>query len=198
MTDARAGDEAYDRLHGLDGHTQAVRPIADLEVVIGLLPDCDHPTSRGVCPRCIADAVVASEWLDAQKAKWRAEVLRAVDTDAMAEAWGHDATWFTTGRKVADLVRCWLDEAADDMELTAAKDAANAQHDALAAAILAVADQYERQAPTIAARLRHIAGGAVASQDAAKIARVEALLDATIGTTVRVKQIRQALDGDTP
>lgn len=49
-------------------------------------------------------------------ARVKAEVLArveefAADPSIMADAWGNDAAWFTTGTKVADLVSCWLREA---------------------------------------------------------------------------------------
>lgn len=45
-----------------------------------------------------------------------AKALRGVDTDAMAEAWGDGAAWFTTGSHVAEVVRDWLDGDAAEIE----------------------------------------------------------------------------------
>jgi len=61
------------------------------------------------------DAVVR-RILAGRKRAWMAEALRDVDTDLMAEAWGGAAAWFTTGTKVAGVVRDWLDGDAADIE----------------------------------------------------------------------------------
>jgi len=65
-----------------------------------------------------ADAILDSDWLAQVKATARAEALREFATTeraAMAEAWGGDASWLTTGTKVADVVADWLTEAADEI-----------------------------------------------------------------------------------
>lgn len=60
----------------------------ELETVIGLLPDCGHPTSRGVCPGCIAAAVLAA--LDAVRRKAgdeRAEEIAQAIGAKREDAW---------------------------------------------------------------------------------------------------------------
>lgn len=51
--------------------------------------------------------------LDAYVAEALADFARA-NRDRMAEAWGGDSGWLTTGTKIADLVCEWLLEAADE------------------------------------------------------------------------------------
>ena len=41
------------------------------------------------------------------KAEERERLVRMFETEA-AEAWGGDAPWLTTGRKVAELAACWI------------------------------------------------------------------------------------------
>ena len=62
--------------------------------------------STGFLPRLKADAVAAA----------RAEVLAKVREfpPLMADAWGGDQSWLTTGTKVADLVADWLGADLDD------------------------------------------------------------------------------------
>lgn len=48
----------------------------EIETIVGLLPDCDHPTSRGVCPGCVADAVLGSGWLIDHDRRVKAEAVR--------------------------------------------------------------------------------------------------------------------------
>ena len=46
------------------------------------------------------------------KAEERERLVRMFETEA-AEAWGGDASWMTTGRHVAELAACWINDADD-------------------------------------------------------------------------------------
>ena len=70
----------------------------------GNVLDAITPAVAGILAARVAAAVAAER--EACDKAWQA-LLNELP-DQMAEAWGRDAAWLTTGSKVADLVGDWL------------------------------------------------------------------------------------------
>lgn len=87
-----------------------------------------HPFNDNVddckkSPPDVVDAGVESI-VAARVAEAKAQVLREYANEQhghMAEAWGGDRSWHTTGTKVANVVRDWILEDANEYDSTAAK-----------------------------------------------------------------------------
>lgn len=89
----------------------AREPLRSSAAAYGLPHKCSC-CGRGICGDLptLADRLAAARAEGARDMRTKIEAL----PDEMAVAWGGDASWLTTGNRVADLVRDWLNEALAD------------------------------------------------------------------------------------